>query len=101
MINYNESVMKILNRVAENLKERGFRIKIMTFNSEDIEDWQLYFGHGKALVGVDAMDVLKGIREMSLTDYVNELSREYKEPNEVLLASGDFNHPEPLKIDQF
>lgn len=83
MINYNESVMKILNRVAENLKERGFRIKIMTFNSEDIEDWQLYFGHGKALVGVDAMDVLKGIREMSLTDYVNELSREYKEPNEV------------------
>ena len=29
------------------------------------------------------MDVLKGIREMSLTDYVNELSREYKEPNEV------------------
>ena len=56
MINYNESVMKILNRVAENLKERGFRIKIMTFNSEDIEDWQLYFGHGKALVGGD--DVL-------------------------------------------
>ena len=49
MINYNESVMKILNRVAENLKERGFRIKIMTFNSEDIEDWQLYFGHEKLL----------------------------------------------------
>ena len=51
MINYNESVMKILNRVAENLKERGFRIKIMTFNSEDIEDWQLYFGLEKTSKG--------------------------------------------------
>ena len=58
MINYNESVMKVLNSVAEKLEEYGFKTCI-TNSSENFIDWKLYYGYGKVLVGVDVLDILK------------------------------------------
>ena len=57
MINYNESVMKVLNSVAEKLEEYGFKTCI-TNSSENFIDWKLYYGYGKVLVGVDVLDIL-------------------------------------------
>ena len=82
MINYNESVMKVLNSVAEKLEEYGFKTCI-TNSSENFIDWKLYYGYGKVLVGVDVLDILKGTKEKTLTGYADQLNREYVEPDQV------------------
>lgn len=82
MIDYNESVMKVLNSVAEKLEKHGFKTYI-TNSSENFIDWKLYYGYGKVLVGVDVLEILKGIKEKTLNNYVDQLSLEYVEPDQV------------------